>query len=61
MTFFSLYVTTEMNFPVLFADDDFRGFARGLATHFSWKSSSHGKEEFRDFSKILKNTMENWT
>lgn len=61
MTFFSLYVTTEMNFLVVFADDDFRRFARGLATHFSWKSSSHGKEEFRDFSKILKNTMENWT
>lgn len=52
MTFFSLYVTTEMNLLVAFEDDDFRGFAGGLVTGFSWKSSSCGKEELRDFLRF---------
>lgn len=58
MTFFSLHMTTEMNFPVAFEDDGFRDFARRLVTHFSWKKSSYGKEKFRAFSKILKSAME---
>lgn len=36
MTFFSLYMRTEMNFLAVFKDDDFKDFTGGLVTHFSF-------------------------
>lgn len=37
MTFFSLCMRTEMNFLVVFEDDDFKVFAGGLITHFNFQ------------------------
>lgn len=36
MTFFSLYMRTEITFLVVFKDDDFKDFTGGLITHFSF-------------------------
>lgn len=61
MTFFSLYMKTEMNFLVVFEDDEFTDFTGGLITHFSfqlWKRKLCGEENCSSFCEILKKAVE---
>lgn len=61
MTFFSLYMRTEMNFLVVFEDDEFTDFTGGLITHFSfqlWKRKLCGEENCSSFCEILKKAVE---
>lgn len=61
MAFFSLYMRTEINFLVVFEDDDFKDFTGGLITHFSfqhWKRKFYGKEKSSPFCEILKKAVE---